>query len=71
MEINVQFPGLPAANLALGNRPNPRNSQIHANMHDTNNPEDFCIVGAVVAEDNGKDDTSKVTRGASNAGYDA
>jgi hypothetical protein len=61
---------LSATNLALRDRPDPYKSKIQGDDDYADDPEDLCIVGRVVAEDNGEDDATKVSCGADNAGED-
>ena len=55
-----KYAASPTTNLALRNRPDPAHSQVHTNMDDSTDPEDFCVVITAVAEDNGEDDAAKV-----------
>lgn len=57
--------------LAPGDRPDPAQRQIDGDGHDADDPEDFCVVLVVVAEDDGEDDAAEVSRRAGDAGYDA
>ena len=64
-------PILTTANLALGKRPYPHKHAVECNDHDANDPENLRIVRLVVAEDDGEDDTTKVTSRANDTGEDA
>ena len=58
---------LSATDLTFWNWPNPAYSKVDGDGDDTNDPEGLCVVGAVVAENDGKDDTTKVTHGTGEA----
>jgi hypothetical protein len=61
---------LTAADLSLCDRRNPAHTHIDANGDDANDPHDFAVVCAVVAEDNGEDDAAEIARRADYAGDD-
>jgi len=44
-----------ATQLAFGNWPDPRHSDVHANGNDADDPEDLSVVNTVVSEDDSKD----------------
>jgi hypothetical protein len=46
--------------LALGNWLYPDKHEVHDNHHYANDPEDLGVVGMVVTEDDGVDDTTEV-----------
>jgi hypothetical protein len=52
---------LTTTNLALGDRVDPREHEVHDDHHDADDPEHARVVGVVVSEDDGKDDTAKVS----------
>lgn len=53
-------PALATTNLALGDRLDPNEHEVHDNHHYANDPEDLGVIGVVVAKDDGVDDTTKV-----------
>lgn len=57
---------LSATNLVLGNRPNPDEHAVQRYHHYANDPEDLRVVRLVVTEDDGKDNTAKVSGCADN-----
>lgn len=61
---------LAAANLASRNGLDPGGEQVDGNGDDTDDPEGLGVVDALVTEDDGKDDATKVTGGAGHAGDD-
>ena len=63
-------PILTTADLALGKRLYPHEHAVKHNDHDANNPKHLRIIRLVVAEDNGEDDTTKVTSRADNTRKD-
>lgn len=54
---------LMTTNLAPRKRRDPGHSQVDGNVHDTHDPDDGVIIGAIVAEDDGENDTTEVTGG--------
>lgn len=58
------------ANLPLGYRPDPAQSEIDPNRHDPNDPKHLGVILVVVPEDDGEDDTTQVPRSARAAGDD-
>jgi len=64
-------PILTTADLALGKRLYPHEHAVERNDHDANDPENLRIVRLVIAEDDGEDDTTKVTSRANDTGEDA
>lgn len=58
------------ANLAFGNRSNPTQAKVDSDGHDADDPENFGVVFAVVAEDDGEDDTAEVSGCAGASGDD-
>jgi hypothetical protein len=59
---------LSATNLALRDRFNPTNSQVHANMDNPGNPENPRIVCSIVTKDNCKYNAAKITGSTNNPG---
>ena len=59
------------ANLALGNRSNPTQTNIDRDSDDADDPDDLGVMGAVVAENDGEDDAAEIARGAGASGDDA
>jgi hypothetical protein len=51
---------LTTTNLASRDRLDPNEHEVHNNHHYANDPKDFGIVSAVVSEDDGEDDTTKI-----------
>jgi hypothetical protein len=62
---------LAATYLPLGNRPDPHEHGVENNDHYAHDPEDTSIVGLVIAEDDGEDDSPKVAGSSNKAGEDA
>ena len=52
---------LVTSDLTLGNRPDPAKREVDNDGNDANDPEHLAVVFAAVPEDDGKDDTTKVT----------
>jgi hypothetical protein len=50
-----------ATDLSLVDRRDPAYQKVDANGHYTDYPEDLAIVGAVVAEDDSKDNAAEIT----------
>ena len=48
-------------NLSLGNRLDPAKGKVDDYGNDANDPENPSVVRAVIAEDDSKDDTAKVS----------
>ena len=61
---------LATTDLALRNRPDPRQAKVERNNHAAHDPEHTGILSRVVAEDDGKDDTTEVTSRANNTRQD-
>lgn len=61
---------LPPANLPLRNRPHPRQTHVQSDDHASHDPEHPRVLTRMVAEDDGEDDTTKVTRCTNNARQD-
>jgi hypothetical protein len=53
-------PRLATTNLATRQGLNPNKHEVHGNHHYANDPKDLGVVGAVVSEDDGVDDTTKI-----------
>jgi hypothetical protein len=49
-------------NLPLVDRRDPHNAHIDGNSNDANDPEDLAVVDAVIAEDDGEDDATEISR---------
>ena len=60
--------GLPTAQLALGNRSDPRYAHIDSNGHNTDYPKNFRVVDVAVAGNEQEDDATEVTCRACDAG---
>lgn len=58
-------------NLALGDRRNPRNSNIGDDGNRSDDPKRLSVVTAVVSEYDGKDDTAKVAKSPDSTGHDS
>jgi hypothetical protein len=56
---------------SLWHRLDPANSQVDGNGNDTNDPDSLAVVWCKVTEDNGEDDTTKVTTGTGETRNDA
>ena len=48
-------------NLIFRNRSDPTQGQVDSNGDDTDDPEYFAVMHAVISKDNGKDDTTEVS----------
>lgn len=60
-----------APNLPLRDGPDPAKAQVDRDGDDTNDPKHLAVVLAVVAEDDGENDTAEVSCGTGAAGNDA
>lgn len=60
-----------APNLPLRDGPDPAEPQVDGDGDDANDPKHLAVVLAVVAEDDGEDNTAEVSRGTGTAGDDA
>ncbi len=60
-----------APNLPLRDGPDPAEPQVDRDGNDANDPKHLAVVLAVVAEDDGEDNTAEVSRGTGAAGDDA
>ena len=58
------------ANLSLGNRFDPTQSQIDPDRHDPNDPKDLCVVHPIISEDDCKHNPTEIARGARAARHD-
>jgi hypothetical protein len=61
---------LTTTDLPPRNRPDPDKREVEYNYNYAHDPERARIVRAIVAEDDGKDDTAEITRGTYEAGKD-
>lgn len=57
--------------MRFGHWSDPADSDVHADDHDTGDPETLGVVGAVEAEEDGKTDAAEITGGTGDARYDA
>ena len=65
------FTGLPSSDLSLGDRLDPAEAQVDDDGDYANDPQDLGVVLAIVAEDDGENDTAEVSCSTSTARYNA
>ena len=69
-KISLTKNPLATTNLAARDGLDPDKHKVHGNHHYSNDPEHLRIVGAVVSEDDGVNNTTEVTHCADDAGED-
>jgi hypothetical protein len=70
MKYNRRYKNLTTTDLSLVDRRNPADAYVDGDGDDTNDPEDSTVCCAVVAEDDGEDDATEISRCADDAGDD-